>query len=82
MFDFESGNDFEGLGRTFQSLLARRQSPEELSYGLRLAAFFNVLRGSEIAPLYLDALTNPAEAVRDAATEVADKVALGAKARP
>ena len=81
IFNFESGNDFEGLGKAFQSVLARRDSPEELSYGLRLAAFFNALRGSEIAPLYLDALTNPSEAVRDAATDVADKVALGGESQ-
>jgi HEAT repeat protein len=77
IFNFESGNDFEGLARSLQSVLARRESPEELGYGLRLAAFFNILRGPQVAPLYLDALSHPSPGVREAAAEIADKVRLG-----
>jgi hypothetical protein len=78
-FDFEQGKDFKGLEEAFAAVLARRDQPEELSHGLRLAAFFDVFRGkhaTRLAPLYLNAALHPAATVREAAAEVADKVSL------
>ena len=78
-FDFESGKEIEGLGEAFRAVLSRRDSPEELRYGLLLGAFFDVFKGKEaqqLVPLYLDALTHSEAKVRDAAAQVADKVSL------
>lgn len=78
-FDFESKYDFEGLGEAFESVLSRLDYPEELSYGLRLAAFFDAFRdphARRLSPLFLGTLPHPDQRVRNAALEVADKVSL------
>jgi cellulose synthase operon protein C len=78
-FGFERGRDFDGLGTTFASLLSRQDRAEELGYGLRLGAFFDVFRGENarhLVPLYLNTLLHPKAGVREAAMDIADKVSL------
>jgi len=78
-FDFEAKAQFEGLETAFAALLSRQDKVEEMSYGLRLAAFFNVFQGEagkRLAPLYLDALLHSNPSVRTSALDIAEKVSL------
>ena len=81
IFNFESGNDFEGIGKNISIRAGAARLSGRTQLWVAAGRLLQRLRGSEIAPLYLDALTNPSEAVRDAATEVADKVALGGESQ-
>lgn len=78
-FGFEQGHDFEKLGAAFSAALSRQDQAQELAYGLRLGAFFDVFRGENarrVVPLYLNLLSHPDAAVREAAMEIADRVSL------
>ncbi len=78
-FAFEQGQDFDGMTATFAELLSRHDQAEELRYGLRLGAFFDVFRSGNserVVPFYLNALLHPDAGVRQAALEIADKVSL------
>jgi len=78
-FDFERKKPFEGLETAFAAVLSRQDRVEELSYGLRLAAFFDVFQGEagkRLVPLYLNALLHSDASVRSAALDVAGKVSL------
>ncbi|MCI0624022.1 MAG: HEAT repeat domain-containing protein [Acidobacteria bacterium] len=78
-FDFERKKEFEGLEPAFAAVLSRQDKAEELSYGLRLGAFFDVLQGEpgkRLAPLYLNTLLHRDPSVRAAALDIAEKVSL------
>lgn len=78
-FEFEQGTEFQGLQEALAAVLSRRDRPRELSYGLRLAAFFDAFSGSysrRLVPLYLSTLNHADSEVREAALDVADRVSL------